>query len=93
MNELVENALNYAVTKARFTLKKESGVTVLETGNDTSLPDGPADQVFDRFTKLENAKDGRPGLGLSYVKEVVRALNGRVTASVSGGIFTVSITL
>ena len=93
LDELVENALNYAVTKARFTLKKESGVTVLETGNDTSLPDGPADQVFDRFTKLENAKDGRPGLGLSYVKEVVRALNGRVTASVSGGIFTVSITL
>ena len=92
-NELVQNALKYAMTKAHFKLKNENGVILIQAQNDTDLPDGPADQAFDRFTTLKNAKEGDAGLGLSYVKETVKAHNGRASAAVSGGIFTLRITL
>ena len=92
-DELVGNALKYALTKAHFKLKNENGVILIQAQNDTDLPDGPADQAFDRFTTLGNAKEGGAGLGLSYVKETVKAHNGRASAAVSGGIFTLRITL
>ncbi len=95
IGELVSNALKFALTEAGFTLRNENGYVLLETKNDARLPDGPADQIFDRFTVLENAKSGETGagLGLAYVKEIVRAQKGRVSASVSEGIFTLRITL
>ena len=91
--ELVGNAVKFALTKASFTLRGEKGSVLIEAANDAGLPDGPADQAFDRFTTLQNAKESDAGLGLSFVKETVRALNGRASASVSGGIFTVRIVL
>ncbi len=165
--ELTENALNYSLTWATFRLYREGDRIVLESANDAALPDGPTDQVFDRFTTLANAgvginnthgmpvtentfagrtdasrnehikyhhemtgsaetfaepseaslggliKDsddlpvsgqasvgsvevsqrGHSGLGLAYVKEVVNSLNGRVSARVSDGVFTLRIAL
>ena len=91
--ELVGNAVKFALTKASFTLRGEKGSVLIEAANDAGLPDGPADQAFDRFTTLQNAKESDAGLGLSFVKETVRVLNGRASASVSGGIFTVRIVL
>lgn len=93
IDELIANALDYSLTKAVFTLKKESGYVLIEAQNDTTLENGPANEVFDRFTTLENAKDGASGLGLSYVKEIVRSLGGRANAFVSDGTFTLRITL
>ncbi|MBR3423001.1 MAG: HAMP domain-containing histidine kinase [Clostridia bacterium] len=92
-DELVGNALKFALTKAHFKLKNENGVILIQAQNDTDLPDGPADQAFDRFTTLQNAKEGDAGLGLSYVKQAVKAHNGRASAAVSDGIFTLCITL
>lgn len=92
MEELVDNALKFSLTRATFILKKDSGHVLLEVLNDADLPDGPVDQVFDRFTVLGNSTDG-PGLGLAYVKGVVKAHNGRATASVSDGVFRLRITL
>ena len=77
------------ILNAVSTLKNENGYVVLETSNDAALPDGPADQIFDRFTTLENS-DGT-GLGLSYVKDTVKALRGRISANVANGIFTLRI--
>ena len=91
IDELVGNALKFALTKANFKLKNESGPVLLEASNDTDLPDGPADQAFDRFTTLQNAKEGGAGLGLSYVKQAVKAHNGRVSAQVTDGIFTLRV--
>ncbi len=94
IDELIDNSLRYSISKAVFSLKREGERIILETSNDAKLPDGTADQVFDRFTKLENS-DGSdaPGLGLAYLKDIVKAHNGRVSASVSGGIFTLKIAL
>ncbi len=93
IDELIGNALKFSLTKASFKLSRENGVVLLRAENDTDLPDGPLNQVFDRFTVLENAKEGGAGLGLSYVKEVVKTHNGRASASASGGIFTIRVTL
>lgn len=92
-DELIENALKFALTKACFKLNRENGSVIIEASNDTDLPDGPADQAFDRFTTLQNAKEGGAGLGLSFVKQTVKAHNGRASASVSGGVFTIRIAL
>ncbi len=106
--ELVANALCYSLTWASFRLWREGDRILLEASNDASLPDGSADQAFDRFTTLANAaasadptdagaadtcENNHAGLGLSYVKEVVTALNGRASARVSGGVFTLRIAL
>jgi len=91
-DELVKNALKFSLTKASFTLKKENGYVLLEEKNDAALSNGPVNQAFDRFTTLENAGEGDVGLGLAYVKEIVKAQNGRVTADVHDGFFAIRIT-
>lgn len=92
--ELCENCLKFAENDAAITLKKNGERIELTSSNGTGLSDGNRDTVFDRFTRLENA-DGKPGvgLGLSYLKGTVKAHNGRSTAFVSDGRFTVRITL
>ena len=93
VDEIVLNTVEYALTKAEFILRNENGHILLETRNDTTLADGPADQVFDRFTVLENGKkEEGAGLGLAFVKDIVKAHKGRVSATVSGGIFILRVT-
>jgi len=94
VKEIVENSLKFSNNRAEFRLYKEGDRIILTSSNDSNLPDGTADQVFDRFTRLENAagKEGN-GLGLSYVKDVVKSLNGRLSARVENGVFSLRITL
>ena len=92
--ELTKNSVIYSLTKASFTLKKQGDRIIILQTNDTSLPDGSIDQIFDRFTTLENAKDKNTvGLGLSYVKDIIKAHDGRVSANVRDNIFTLEIAL
>lgn len=94
IRELIENSLRFAGSTVFFSLKKQGYRITLTQINDTGLPSGSCDQVFDRFTRLENAdsKEGA-GLGLSYVKDIVNAHNGRISARVSNGSFTLKIDL
>jgi len=94
ISELISNSVKFALSKATFSLKKQNERIKIVQMNDTDLPNGSFDQIFDRFTRLDNAsdKDGA-GLGLSYVKDIVKAHNGRVSAKVNNGIFTITIDL
>ena len=92
--ELVDNSLKFAVGRATMELKNENGRTVIVFRNDTSLADGNYDQAFDRFTRLENSSGiSGSGLGLSLVKEAVKAQNGRLSAYVRDGEFIVRIVI
>lgn len=92
--ELVDNSLKFAKIHVQFVLKKDEGHVLLETSNDCDLAVENIEQVFDRFTKLGNAKDEvGNGLGLSYVKDIVRAHNGRVSAFLENGEFHLRIIL
>ena len=94
LTELADNAVKFAGTWARLTVTRENGRVRVVAANDTGLPDGPADQAMDRFTRLDNARDlPGAGLGLSRVKEIVRFHNGRVNARVVDGVFTLTVNL
>ncbi len=93
-SELVDNSLRYSLTKSSFTMKKEEGRIFIYQKNDTNLPNGSIDQIFDRFTILSNAeKTDAIGLGLSYVKDIVKAHNGRISAKVNDNTFVLQIAL
>ena len=90
IKELINNALVYSQSKAGFSLKRHKDRIKLIAYNDTQLPDGSCDEIFDRFTTLENARDkGGAGLGLSYVKDVIKSSDGRVSAAVRNGIIRI----
>ena len=94
LDELLDNALKFSKTKAEVRVWRESGRVVILQTNDTDLPSKNVDQVFDRFTRLDNAKEiPGAGLGLSHVKEIVRSHNGRVNAKVLDGVFTLRVHL
>ena len=94
MRELISNSLKFSVSKASFTLARHKDRIKLIQKNDAKLPDGNYDQIFDRFTMLENAEGtSGTGLGLAYVKDTVRASNGRLSAAVRNGTMTISIDL
>ena len=93
VDELIDNALRYASGSVSFRLYKEAERIVLLTENGTALTDGSYDNVFDRFTTLDNAPDDAAGLGLAAVKEIVRSHDGRASARVANGVFTVRIAL
>ena len=92
LTELADNAWRYALTKASLTLRKQGDRIIILQANDTDLPNGSIDQIFDRFTTLSNAKD-TDGLGLSYVKDIAKAHNGRVSAKVNNHQFLLEIAL
>ena len=94
ITELLTNALKFASSWAELKVGTEDGHHVIVAANDTDLPAGSLDQVFDRFTRLENAK-GIPGagLGLSHVKEIVQAHNGRASAKAADGKFILRVRL
>ncbi len=94
LSEIAENAVKYSLTKADFTLKKEKDRILLIQTNDTDLPTENIEQIFDRFTVLSNAENTAAiGLGLAYAKDIVTAHNGRITARVSDGVFTLEVSL
>lgn len=94
VREWLENALKFALSRVTFTLRRQGERVEMLCANDTDLPKGSADQVFDRFTRLENARGKQgAGLGLAGVKEIAKIHNARLSAKVSEGIFTVSMSL
>ena len=92
--ELVKNALKFSLTRATFSLRRENERIVLTATNDAALSGEGAEQIFDRFVRLENAGDKEgAGLGLSFVKDAVKAHDGRVNAFAADGVFTIRIDL
>ena len=94
MVELLDNALKFSLSWAELSVSREGSRVAVTASNDTNLPAGGADQVFDRFTRLDNARDlPGAGLGLARVKEIVASHNGRATARVADGVFTLRVNL
>ena len=94
IKELVNNSLMFAKTEAAFKLERDNERIKLIQSNDTELPSGAIDMIFDRFVTLDNAdKLDTSGLGLAFVKDTVKSMDGRVNAVVKDGRFVLTIAL
>lgn len=102
LTNLLENALRYASTEVRITLRAmtsraEAQIVIADDGD--GLPPGDPSRVFDRLFRSDesrNRSSGGSGLGLSIVKAIVELHRGRISArnlEPRGAEFTVVLTL
>lgn len=96
---LLDNAVKYTPRGGSVTIAGEAvpgGYEVRVTDTGIGIPEGDQARVFERFYRVDKARDratGGTGLGLSIVKHLVEAHGGRVSvrsAPGEGSTFTVS---
>ena len=82
---LVDNAVRHATTEVRLTAECGSGADahhqVAVTDDGPGIAPADRERVFDRFTRLDDARArdaGGAGLGLAIVRELVRRNGGTV---------------
>jgi len=93
VDNLVSNAVRHAASAVDVTVAAVDGrveVTVADDG--PGIPERDRERVFDRFTRLDDARardadsgqDSGAGLGLAIVRELVKVHHGRVTLAEGG---------
>ena len=82
VTNLVDNALRHAASGVEVGLSVADGtVTLTVTDDGPGIAAADREQVFERFTRLDDARsrdDGGSGLGLAIVAELVRSAGGTV---------------
>lgn len=97
MRNLCDNAVRYAASSVALSVGIDGAWAVLVVQDDgPGIPLADRDRVFDRFVRLDPARDrlsGGAGLGLAIVFEVARAHGGTaaVEDSASGARFVVRL--
>jgi signal transduction histidine kinase len=92
MGNLVDNARRHARARVEVGFTRTSREVVLSVADDgAGIPAADRTRVFDRFARLDEARDrdsGGTGLGLAIVRELVRRRGGdvRLGASSYGGL-------
>ena len=81
---LVDNAVRYATTAVTVDVRNGTGggAVISVTDDGPGIPSGQRELVFERFTRLDDARgrdDGGTGLGLPIVRELVRSQGGEVS--------------
>jgi signal transduction histidine kinase len=79
LTNLVDNAVRHATTGVEVAISA-SRVTVTDDGH--GIPEEDRERVFDRFTRLDEARDrdsGGTGLGLAIARELLRRNGFRVS--------------
>jgi len=80
---LVDNAVRHASSKVVLAVRADSGGTVLTVADDgPGIPAEERERVFERFARLDDARDrdaGGTGLGLAIVRELLRHSDGSIS--------------
>ena len=90
VRNLVDNAQDHGAT-VHVTVRREESTAVIEVDDDgPGIPVDDRERVFDRWTRLDTARDrpsGGSGLGLTLVREIAAAHGGSaaITDSPLGG--------
>jgi signal transduction histidine kinase len=83
IRNLTDNAARHAASEIRLALRERDGRVELEVNDDgPGVPEEMRDAVFERFRRLDDARDrrhGGAGLGLAIVAEIVAAHGGVVS--------------
>ncbi len=79
---LLDNAVRHARTAVQVGLRADGPLVVVEVSDDgTGIPAADRDRVFERFTRLDDARDrdaGGSGLGLAIVRQIAQRSGGDV---------------
>ena len=82
INTLIDNSIKYNDNSPKIEIESRRIKNYLEIGirdNGIGIPKKERDKVFRKYYRAKNTKDRKGfGIGLSYVREVVLAHNGRV---------------
>jgi len=83
LRNVLDNAVRHAKTAVQVTIGPvgETGARVVVTDDGPGIPEADREQVFERFTRLQDARDrdsGGSGLGLSIVRELIEQQGGTV---------------
>lgn len=85
IRNLADNAARHARSKVLFSVREADGqIRVLVDDDGPGIPMGDRETVFERFARLDYARDrddGGAGLGLAIVKEIVGVHGGEATVS------------
>ena len=85
--EVSERLLALEPSRLELTLTEANGSVVLTVDDDEpGIPTAERDRLFDRFTRLDEARDrdhGGAGLGLAIVKEIIEHHRGTITIAES----------
>jgi len=80
---LVDNAVRHAGSGVSLAVRAEGGRAVLTVVDDgPGIPAGDRERVFERFARLDDARDrdaGGTGLGLAIVRELLRRSDGSIS--------------
>ncbi len=80
---LLDNATRHARSKVRLTARPDGDQQLIVVCDDgPGIPAADRERVFDRFTRLDDARArdaGGSGLGLAIVRELVRRHSGTIT--------------
>jgi signal transduction histidine kinase len=86
---LVDNAVRHARTAVEISAHVDGpGVVICVCDDGASIPAADREHVFERFTRLDEARArdaGGSGLGLAIVRELVRDNDGRIELDESPG--------
>jgi signal transduction histidine kinase len=79
---LLDNAVRHAAAEVRLTVAADGAYQMISVSDDgPGIPAADRERVFDRFTRLDDARArdaGGSGLGLAIVRELVRRHGGTV---------------
>ena len=98
VGNLLDNASRHACGRVEVTVSRTTRAIVVDVDDDgPGVPTEDRERVFERFTRLDEARDrdrGGSGLGLAIVRDVARAHGGDVECSpgpLGGARFSVTI--
>jgi len=97
VRNLLQNAVTHAIHRVEVGVRVVDGQVELTVADDgAGIPADAAEQIFERFTRLDEARardDGGSGLGLAIVRGIIQAHGGQVavTSGCPGAVLTVHL--
>ncbi len=89
VRNLLENAVRHARSTVAVEVREEPAAAVLTVTDDgPGIPAGERERVFERFTRLDDARSARAGgtgLGLAITREIVHRHDGTVAVDPTVG--------
>ena len=100
LQNLIDNSAKYNTSERKqvviSAIESRRNVQIVVSDNGIGIPDADKDRVFERFYRVptKDIHDIRGyGIGLSYVKQVMKILNGRIELKDNfpqGSVFTLT---